>query len=164
MKTIVWEKPSELDIHFSEIKNTNNFVIDKKIYEYFLIEVHDKGLKNYVKERDKELGEIIEIDSDKYINESDNKSNAAYKYSEAKFKVEREFAVPYNKQRKKYYVHKNYIYSFTYLGMMNSPNEINLIRYDLEDTATLLNKYLTTLDIEQNKSIWNLITEKINKS
>lgn len=154
------EYPNEMDMHFSKIKNIDNLLLDKETYEYFLFEIYDKGLKKFVKEKDIELGNILELTMTEYINLSENEKKAAFEYSRAMFKVEREYTSLYNSQRKKFYQYKNHIYSFTYMGMANSPNEINLIRHDTKDAAVLLNRLLATVDKEQNKNIWQFIIEK----
>ena len=160
MKIIVREYPNELDKHFSKIENIDNFLLDKETYEYFLFKIYDKGLKKFVKEKDTELGNIVELTMEEYLNLGNNKEKAAFEYSRAMFKVEREYTSIYNNQRKKFYEYKNHIYSFTYMGMTNSPNEINLIRHDIKDVSILLNRLLATVDKEQNKNIWQFILEK----
>ena len=154
------EYPNKLDKHFSKIENIDNILLDKETYEYFLFKIYDKGLKKFVKEKDIELGNIVELTMKEYINLGKNKEKAAFEYSKAMFKVEREYTSLYNNQRKKFYDYNNHIYSFTYMGMTNSPNEINLIRHDIKDVSLLLNRLLATVDKEQNKNIWQFIIEK----
>jgi hypothetical protein len=45
----------------------------------------------------------------------------------------------FKKKQQKYYIYKNFVYSYSYTGFWDPGEEIKLIRYDPEDLCEMLN-------------------------
>ena len=144
MKIVVQIEPDEVELVLDELEGTD-FIVDQETYCYFRDEVFINEILKFIE--NKAPGKVLETEG--------------YKDAE---KVERWFRnqelinkyySQFNKKRERFYLYNNGIYSYNFLGFMNITNEIQLLKYDMEDIIYIHNNTPDTLfDVLKTKLGW----------
>jgi len=132
MKIVVQLPPDSAELAELALEgwDKDNFVVDQDTYCYFRDEVFIKGIEKYIRKKypgkfkDTKNYDAAEAVSRWY----DNQDRIVKYYPQ------------YNKIRDRFYLYKEEIYAYVFLGFWNVGNEIQLLKLDMEDVLDVLNR------------------------
>lgn len=134
MKIVVQIGPDETELILNEL-DESDFIVDQETYCYFRDEIFINGILNFIE--NKAPGKVLNTE----VNDGAERAERWFHNQELINKYYPQF----NKKRKRFYLYKDGIYSYDFLGFMNVTNEIQLLKYDMQDIVNILNNAPETL-------------------
>ena len=129
MKVVVQIEPDQAELTINELKE-GDFILDKETYCFFRDEIFIKDMEKFVeKVAPGKLQETETLEGAEKVNKWYDNQDLINKYYPA-----------YNKGRQRFYLYKNGVYVFEFLGFLNITNEIQLIKLEMREVVNLLNE------------------------
>lgn len=135
MKSVVCAKPDQVELSLSD-RRMDSFVLDSETYYYFRDQIFIEGILNYIKQRhpgELPVGKVIEG-----FPHGSPAAKVAHWFETQDVIVK--YYEEWRRQESRFYTHDGRVYSFVFLGFLNVGNEIELLRWEPEEIAALLDE------------------------
>ena len=154
MESIVQSDIGVYEGSFTNISDDQRkkYVIDPETYGYFLSEIYEKPFQEYIfKKTGKDYPKLLSnADGKRIIPESAlNHLRAVHAWKKIAEKHRKRF----HHQRQKFYLYKEEIYSYTYVGTDNIIQVIEILRYKNTDLHNILNDLMS----DRKRPLWKKI-------
>ncbi len=127
MKIVVQVEPEKVELILDELEGTD-FIVDQETYCYFRDEVFINEILKFIEK----------IAPGKVLETKGYESAESVRRWNHNVRLINKYYLKFNKERERFYLYNNEIYSYNFLGFVNITNEIQLLKYDMEDIFYIL--------------------------